>query len=367
MSLLDANFSVVEERNCPMYDQGDFFALSGLSLSTPEGKPSCILLVRKMAEILLPLREKTKTREETVLQNEYNCPGCTGLIKFSPATKNKAAFTTPHMQMMLTAEQRNQALNATSMHEILATFPLFKGIGKEYLLKISERLQKKIFSPNQHIIFRGRPGKYIYIIMSGGVDILSEDGGTLTSLHQGEIFGEMSLFSGKPISATIRANGKVQALLLSGKDFSNILMKYPFLQMIFTRMLVRRLSSANAAKENTHEAGVTGNLDEVSLAELFQMFNTNSRTGMFTMQLPLGPGIVTFVEGEIVRAEYNSIQGPEAFWAILKEQQGSFKFTSFISIEEMAGEILGSFIGLLMEGMRRLDEASATPEQLAEK
>ena len=365
MDLLEANFGIVKARNCPMYKTGDSFALLGLSLYPPEGKPACLFLAKGLADILLQYLDKASSGGK--LEKEYNCPGCTGIIKFGPIDSSNPEFLTPHMQMLAAAEVKEKSLQSESLLEMLSTFSFFQAMEKGHLKEIIDRLQQKLYSSGQVIVQKGKPGKFLYIILSGSVSVLDDDGVTLATLQRGEIFGEMSLFSGKPASATIRANDAVRVLLLSGKDLSNILVKYPFLQMAFTRMLVQRLSSANAAKAEEYEAGVAGKLDEVSPSELFQMFNENAKTGIFELRLPLGPAMVTFSEGEVVRAEYAGKQGKEAFWAILAEHQGSFKFTSCLSLEDMGGEPLGSFIGLLMEGMRLMDEAKASTEQLAEK
>ena len=366
MDLLEANFGIMEARNCPMYEVGDSFALHGLSFMPPEDKPACLFLAKGLADILLNYLDHQAKGEDALLK-EYNCPGCTGIIKFGPFDSSNPQFLTPHMHMVAAAEVRKKAVQSDSLLEMLSTFSFFQAMEKGHLREIAERLQQKQYDAGQIIVQKGKPGKFLYIVLSGQVSVLDDEDSVLATLRRGEIFGEMSLFSGKPASASIRANDATRVLLLSGADLSQVLVKYPFLQMAFTRMLVQRLSSANAAKAEEYEAGVTGNLDEVTPSELFQMFNENSKTGVFEMRLPKGGASVTFNEGEVTKADYAGLDGKEAFWAILAADSGTFKFTSYLALEDMGGEPLGSFIGLLMEGMRRLDESRASKEQLAEK
>lgn len=339
--------------------------MSGLSLLAPKGKPTCIFLAKGLADILIEYLSSKKKGSEA-LKSEYNCPGCTGIIKFGPFEDNNSKYLTPQMRMLAAAEKKEQALESGSLVDMLGTFSFFSALDNDHLKEIVDHIKQETVPANRIILHKGRPGKALYIIMAGSVHVLDDEGSPLVTLQRGEIFGEMSLISGKPVSATIRAAEPSRLLILSGKDLSNILVKFPYLQMAFTRMLVQRLSQANAARAEEYAAGVAGQFDEVNPTELFQMFNENRKTGVFELQLPLGPGLITFSEGAIVRAEYAGKKDQEAFWAILKETTGSFKFTSCLSLEDMGAEPIGNFMGLLMEGIRLIDEENASPDELAE-
>ena len=71
------------------------------------------------------------------------------------------------------------------------------------------------------VIFRqgDAPGE-MYVIREGSASVSRLDGGTETSLAtlvKGDFFGEMSLFDGKPRSATVKAVGDVMVEAI-GKD-----------------------------------------------------------------------------------------------------------------------------------------------------
>ncbi len=82
-------FSIVEEKNCPLYKVGEKLVLSEKTLLCPDGKEVCLILVRDMTEFLFQLLgEATGADEDN--DKKYNCSGCTGLIKFSRlAAENK--------------------------------------------------------------------------------------------------------------------------------------------------------------------------------------------------------------------------------------------------------------------------------------
>lgn len=366
MKLLEAHFSIKEVRDCPMYEEQDLFSLAGLSLLPPYGKPACLFLAKGLADILLQYLDQKKEGSES-LKESYTCPGCTGIIKFGPVADSGGEYLTPEMRLLASTAKHEKALESDALVDMLGTFSFFQALEGDHLREIVQHLQQVVFTAGQKILKKGDAGAYLYIIISGSVSVVDEDDEVITTLNRGEIFGEMSLISGKPVSATIKAAEPSRVLLLSGKDLSDVLVKYPFLQMAFTRMLVQRLSMANMQRSEEFAAGVAGNFEDINPSELFQMFNENRKTGMFDLKLSRGKGQMTFSDGAIVRAEYAAYSGKEAFWAILREVKGTFKFTSSLSLEEMGAKPIGNFLGLLMEGMRILDERNATAEQLTEK
>ena len=65
---------------------------------------------------------------------------------------------------------------------------------------------------------------------------------------------------------------------------------------------------------------------------------------------------ITFKEGELVRAKHGNLVDKEAFWEVLREKKGRFKFTPGLPPEEESKSEIGQFMWLLMEGLSRMDE-----------
>jgi hypothetical protein len=102
---------------------------------------------------------------------------------------------------------------------------------------------------------------------------------------------------------------------------------------------------------------MTGRLEEVAPAELFQTFNVNSKSGALSLSLTHGAARVAFRDGAPVAAAYDGKSGVEAFFAILGETRGRFSFHPDLTPEERKAPEIGEFMWLLMEGIRRIDEA----------
>lgn len=363
-SLLEAHFKIIGARDCPLYAEGEEFRLSGVALHPPAAKPTCLFLAREVTAIVVEkmeadashdLREREDKRERRE-KKEFNCSGCSGLIKFTYV--EEAKFYTPQMRMLAAAENRHQSRRMGSLFSLMNTFSFFQVLEEESLKAIFSCLIMKNFRAEEFILHRGHPGHYLYFIVSGRVAVLNQNDLTIALLGPGEIFGEMSLFSGQPVCASIKAVEPVKILTLSGKDLSQILIRHPFLQMAFTRLLVQRLAETNASHAEKMSLAFTGQLAELPPAELFQMLNENSKTGIVGLDLSEGPASVTFSEGEVVRARYRGLDGVAAFYEMIREQKGGFKFSASISLEEMGAPPLAPFMKLLMDGLRKIDEES---------
>lgn len=87
-------------------------------------------------------------------------------------------------------------------------------------------------------------GKEMYIIISGKVKISKEKGTVetiLTTLEEGEFFGEMSLFDNNPRSATAKAIGNIKLLEINQKGFLKKISKDPSLAFRILEKMSQRI------------------------------------------------------------------------------------------------------------------------------
>lgn len=117
--------------------------------------------------------------------------------------------------------------------------------------------------PDGHVICRqGEQGDRMYVIQSGRVTVLLEDGETevvIAQLKAGDIFGEMALFDRQPRSATVRAAGAVRILTLDKRAFMRQVHEDPSLayRMLEAMSLrIRRLHGELAALRRHQSIGV---------------------------------------------------------------------------------------------------------------
>lgn len=152
---------------------------------------------------------------------------------------------------------------------------------------------------------------------------------------------------------------KVKGLETGAEDY---LTKPIYIKEVVTRV---RMILAKVEKERFEKkeqrAGFSGNLSDMGVVDLVQTFEIGRKTG--TIQI-LGErqGTVFFKEGRVVDAELGRLRGENAFYRMLNTFEGQFE-VSFATLER-AERIEVSTQGLLMEGMRRLDEWGRMLEQL---
>ena len=94
--------------------------------------------------------------------------------------------------------------------------------------------------PQEIICHEGEPGDYFYMILEGEAEI-RKAGKLLTVLGRGEVFGEMSLLTGEPRSATVMARTEMKLYQLNQKSFEHLLNISPHLASALSRALARRL------------------------------------------------------------------------------------------------------------------------------
>ena len=153
---------------------------------------------------------------------------------------------------------------------------------------------------------------------------------------------------------------KVRGLELGGDDY---LTKPIYIKEIVTRvkMILQKAEKERIEKRETTKGGFAGSLADMGVVDLVQTFEIGRKTGVISIQGER-TGTVYFKEGRVIDAELGRLKGENAFYRLLNTFEGQFdvQFTSLDRPERI--EI--STQGLLMEGMRRLDEWGRMLEQL---
>lgn len=103
--------------------------------------------------------------------------------------------------------------------------------------------------------------------------------------------------------------------------------------------------------------GVAGDLSELSCVDVVQMLCIARKTASLRLSEGTSAGVVHFEHGELVHAVWDNLVGEEAFFRMLGVKDGLF-FTTPLP-PEVERTIQGDWQYLLLEGIRRLDEAEA--------
>ena len=105
---------------------------------------------------------------------------------------------------------------------------------------------------------------------------------------------------------------------------------------------------------------LTGQLSDLSLAELIEFFCNQRKTGRLKVAYNRAPGYFYFKSGELVDARIGSLSGVEAIYYALTQENASFKFNA--AIEPSKRSIHQPWASVALEGLRRMDEGIAAAE-----
>ncbi len=122
-----AAFDVFEVQTCPYYNKDDSLVLTEGAAVLPVGRPACLILVRKLTELLFDLMPFTETNFAEQRDTIYSCGGCTGLIKFKLAETPKNGVDSGNDEGEVVMSGR---VDAISPAELLQVFHMHQKTGK---------------------------------------------------------------------------------------------------------------------------------------------------------------------------------------------------------------------------------------------
>ena len=342
-------FRIVEERNCPLYEEGELFHLTEKTLGCPGGKEVCLIFCRDMTQLLFTFLQGEAGCKAADENHIHHCSGCTGLIKFTPAQPQvvgKRGGDGGVDRVHLAVRDKCGKIVDSSF---LRVFPPAK------ITSILDNFTEISLDEGDILIREGEKNLNLYIIVDGELTVLDGEV-SLATLREGDLCGEMSYLGAEFAVATVRAVQKTRALAIPGDEFYRLLGDNQDVQSYMARLLAKRLKKTNIVRTGNFESSMRGRIDHIVPAELLQIFHMHQKTGVLNFDLPDGEGRVVFQEGGIIDASYGNFVKEEAIYNIMAKKEGLYSFTTGLSQDETRTAEIGDFMMLLMEGIKRVDE-----------
>jgi len=360
MKNLSAFFRIIKDQNCPLYNVDERLFLSEKTLSCPHGKEMCLILIRDLTELLFKFLQDQPLDLANYAAAVFNCSGCTGLIKFTLVRPDAATDDLKGIEGFASSKTGTGAVA-----HVAATVPhvygdnvdcaLLRAIPIDQRESVLSHFRQITLDEGTVLIRQGESNLNLYIVSDGEL-IVENSGVLLATLAPGEICGEMSYLGADIAVATVTANQKTQVLAIAGDVFGNLLGDNRAVQSYMAQMLAAMLQKTNETRARDFASCMSGRVDQIVPAELFQIFHMHQKTGVLSLELPGGKAKVAFREGCIINAAYGALVNEEAIFKILAEKKGFYRFTSGLSPNEMRAAEIGDFMMLLMEGVKRVDE-----------
>lgn len=129
----------------------------------------------------------------------------------------------------------------------LACAPLFAGLPSEQRETLAARTRSLRMQAGDWLFHSGEEGDGMYVVRTGRLRVVDEpSGATVRELGRGDVVGELSLLSGEPRSASVRATRASELLFVERADFESALRDSPELALSLSRVLASQLRQSHA-------------------------------------------------------------------------------------------------------------------------
>lgn len=131
-------------------------------------------------------------------------------------------FPFPHRQIIETVPREPFPFSHQELLDGLRHARLFEALNDEEARHLADRAVLRVFAPGEAAVRQGDSGSSLFFVLSGELDVLVDDH-TVAELDKGRMFGEMSLLTGEPRKATVRARTECMLAEVSKEALAELL------------------------------------------------------------------------------------------------------------------------------------------------
>jgi hypothetical protein len=130
--------------------------------------------------------------------------------------------------------------------------PLFSDFTEEELVAVIHGLRLLTFDPGDIILTEGEPGDSLFVLTTGFVKAFVRNPAgrhiEVRQIYEGDFFGEISILTGKPRTATITAGAHCELLELDKPTLDSISATHPHVLQVLEDFYKQRANSAQEAQ-----------------------------------------------------------------------------------------------------------------------
>ena len=129
--------------------------------------------------------------------------------------------------------------------EALVRAPIFASLKPSLLDELARSAKSRQFATGELLVKEGDDAVTFFVLCSGAAEVVkgveSEGGKVIGNLTAGDFFGEMALLDDFPRTATVRATGDCECLVLARWDFLGLVRTSPEVALAILPVLSQRL------------------------------------------------------------------------------------------------------------------------------
>jgi CheY-like chemotaxis protein len=219
---------------------------------------------------------------------------------------------------------------------------------------------RSTYEAGQIIFHAGNPVDSLYVVTLGDVEVTPQGGGKPEIVREGETFGEVAFMSGQRSTSTARAHSMSQIIALPRHRLTELVNHQPRMTQYLNALVARR-SRKQAKPPPPGKTEFSGSLSSMAFSDVLQLLQVGRKTGVLQLETEAGKGKIGIERGEVrYAAIFGVASGEEAFYQLAGWRGATFSFSSQ-PLQE-ATTIQTPTMSLLMEAMRRVDEAGRSAE-----
>jgi len=140
------------------------------------------------------------------------------------------------------------------MSGVLAPVPLFAPLAREQRNELAARAVERLYGRGEKIVRQGEAGGSMFVVHRGRVRVVESSGRELAIFDAGGYFGEMSMLTGQPRSATVEAVEECLVVELTAASLREVALANPEVVTRISAVVAERQADLDRQKAEA-EAG----------------------------------------------------------------------------------------------------------------
>ena len=185
---------------------------------------------------------------------------------------------TLHFHDMAKVEERDRTEDERRVARLLAGIELFRELAPETIDQLAGAVRREHYSEGEVMVREGQAGDSLFLLEEGQAEVYASGGksGTrvpVAALGPGSFFGETSLLTGEPRSATVAAKGSCAVLVLDRAAVAPLMSDDPNMAWVLSRALAARAAERQEkVAEHDRTRAAAGEMTEANLLKKIKGF-----------------------------------------------------------------------------------------------
>lgn len=136
-------------------------------------------------------------------------------------------------------DQLFEAKESIRFFEYLRNVEILKPLAIDEVAQLAAQIRNRAYAPGKPVCSQGEAGQSMFVLMRGRAEVVIDEG-AIGTLQPGEVFGEMSLLTGRPRSATVLATEQSELLEIDRVAFRTVIRSNPAIASEIGRIVEAR-------------------------------------------------------------------------------------------------------------------------------